>query len=186
MAISGRKVSYTSVRNNEPTKWDTCEKHPVQVMWSILKYELGYGGKVMGVSPTKLQVFTQVLSARDLVTVTGDYKDMDVVIKAVAYHLQSQPTVSETYDTLTKTIGPVAGTALYVTACARILTGGAFGGGSRLRAIAIAAVGVEDIKIALLLMRLSGPIYREDDDDFLAALELIYDGVAASEVGALV
>jgi hypothetical protein len=67
-----------------------------QALKSLAIYELGFGGFVWGVSPTKIVIKTHFLSDVDINTFTGPEDEMKLLVEFIACHLTLKKTIDGT------------------------------------------------------------------------------------------
>ena len=143
-------ITYTNSRTNGG------EPHVVQntrsvigALISLIWYELGYGGKIKELTPTKIVIFTRVLAAQDTVTFEGNEKEMKILLAGVFYHSRTSPNLVQIAE---KVIQITKGNALLTSHSAIMFTGGVLGGGKRLRACIMAALEIEDTEFQKFML----------------------------------
>lgn len=52
---------------------------------SLVEFELGFGGRVVDATPTRIEVHTSVLACRDTAVFSGTAEDMRLLVEVVAY-----------------------------------------------------------------------------------------------------
>jgi hypothetical protein len=89
---------------------------------SLLKYEMGYGGKISHLSDTSLTVKTQVLACKDRTVYTGEKEEMAYLLAALKLWLEAEEKVS--IDDLWKKVSEMSkGKALLVTCLTPLVKG---------------------------------------------------------------
>lgn len=157
-------IKVTSERNNGcqgPTM--ISERTVGRSLMSLCKFELGFGGRLIEVKPTKLVTLTHVMSCEDRTTFEGPEKEMKTLsLAALLFMNMSKTGESELMDRMIEFTG---GRPLLITA---------FGGLSEvlhrvpisLAAAALAVGFVEtDIK----------PLSKMDLDDSYAAMDVAFE-----------
>jgi len=112
--------NYTYVYSNERREVGSGYNYGVveglrsfeDALCSLIKYEMGYGGQVREVTPTKIVVQTRVLSKIDIVTVESSEEEMVPLL--VALHLwveaAGRVTVEAWHERLVQMFGNPDGT----------------------------------------------------------------------------
>lgn len=57
---------------------------------SLIKYEIGYGGHVTDIHPTRVVIRTQVLGCTDTTTYSGSEEDMKPLLETACYEVMSR------------------------------------------------------------------------------------------------
>jgi len=83
-------ITYVNARyNGSPEPNVTQHKKSTHAAYtSLVRFEIGYGGVIVDLSPTKVVCKTPVLGSVDVVTFTGSEKDMRPLVLAAGYSLQ--------------------------------------------------------------------------------------------------
>lgn len=111
-------IKYTNVRGGDLSLVVSRDQSVGAALCSLLQYELGYGGRVVGVSETKVVVETRILRAVDVVTFEGPESEVLYLLKGFqAYYTLRELTFDEGVN---RTLESTKGVPLFVTA---------FGGG---------------------------------------------------------
>jgi len=111
-------------------------------MQSLVIYELGYGGHIREITPTKLVVFTQVLAAQDTVTFEGPKDEMLPLLKFCAVYAkicQHQQITDVVIDHAMNLLGDLSGKPLFVTGAMPM-----FIGQDRIKLACLAWINIED------------------------------------------
>jgi len=86
--FEGRRYKDGQVYYNHPYGHKVS---PIKALRSILEFELGFGGMVTNViekvDTVAIEVTTSVMNCRDIVTVHGLRKDMDIIMKGLSIFL---------------------------------------------------------------------------------------------------
>lgn len=169
-------VEFRRVNSGIACTPDTWERDWQQTLSHLLKYEFGFGGRVVSVSETELVVQTRVLASVDTMTYTGSAEEMAPLVEAARYWLASlevdEKNVAQTIGRLSATPGKVGMRAFYVRHLAPLLIGE-----NRLKVIQMMAYGLREKNDVEAGMALSA-------GDLDAALSLWY--AARQEDGAFV
>jgi hypothetical protein len=70
---------------------DVPAKHkvtPQKALYSMLKWELGYGGKVKNISETEIVTETQIFACTDTTYFTGTKEEVSLLLKALSVYYQ--------------------------------------------------------------------------------------------------
>lgn len=160
----------TRQKPNEPLFTDCparTEKSTDEALITLLKYELGYGGRPVDITPTRVTVVTHVLSCED----TTHFEDSEADMLPIHQALYWWGKATENDDMLiSRAAEQLAGTSAFViTNMAPMLLGG-----SRIRLALFLSMGITDQKKLTYLLDLKGPAL----EDLVAAIRL------AEETGA--
>lgn len=137
-AIKANHIRITFERTNGTYKCPASvdERSIENAVESLLIYEIGYGGSVIDITPTKVVVRTYVMACVDVTQYEGAEKDMEplVAIAIAAARLQKEPLSDSVIDQVMQFTG---GKPLIVMLGAGLITGM-----SRVRQIMLEAAGV--------------------------------------------
>jgi hypothetical protein len=96
-------------------------KTPDQAFFSLAVFEMGYGGRIVEITDTKVVIVTQVLACTDTVTFTGSVSDMELLVKLASMFVLVQaehgtkiiesvansPVIREGIPLVVKNLGPM-------------------------------------------------------------------------------
>lgn len=147
------------------------EQSAAEALESMVVYELGCGGFVTDLSPTKVVVETHVFGGtKDTTIFEGPEEEMEFIVRVAAHHaaLMSDETsrnalIEKAVDFLGTLPKEIGGVPLYIAAMAPL-----FMGGSSASAALLFAVGITDLEVVKALKALA-PISLKD---LVAAVEL--------------
>lgn len=136
---------------------DKCEQSAKDALNSMVVFELGYGGFVTDLSPTKVVVETHILSTKDTTIFEGSKKEMELIVKVAAHHvaIMSDETsrntlVKKSVDFLGNLPKEIGGVPLYIAMMSPFLMGGPS------TAVALLfAVGITDPEVVKTLAPIS-------------------------------
>ncbi len=181
-------IKYINIRNKDMLTKIVSDRSVVDACWSMLYYELGYGGKIVSVDKTMVKLRTQILGSVDEIVIEGNEKEMQILLSAIGLYLQTQESLDKSFEKVQKYLGDLAGKPLFLCHASPLIIGGAMGGERRLRVILCSAIGMgeemkELVEYGMELKREERDIAR---DEFKVMVELIYGGAKVSEVMSLV
>lgn len=112
-------------------------------MESLVIYELGYGGQICEITPTKIVLFTRCLAAQDTVTLEGPADEMRPLIEFCGIYAQicgiEEINQAVTDHALNRTMEMSGGRPLIVTTLGPMLMGQ-----SRVKLTCLAWINIED------------------------------------------
>ena len=86
------KETFQRTRGTEdPFSADARTKSISDSLTSILLYEIGYGGNIAFLEPTKVIIVTHVMGCKDTSTFEGTEEDMSLIVEAAAYSVLTNP-----------------------------------------------------------------------------------------------
>jgi hypothetical protein len=87
------KIKQTNMRQKDGQVFgpDVYEKSLAKTLESLLLYEIGYGGTVTDLMPTKVTVLTRVMGCIDTVTLEGSEEDMELIVEAATLSIATDP-----------------------------------------------------------------------------------------------
>ena len=141
-------------------------------MLHLARVELGFGGKVVEMSETRIKVQTQVLSCLDTAIFEGTALEMRPVVELACLYTEagenfSELIVGETLTFFERMSKEVSGMPFFITALAPILVGG-----NRLKIAVMLSCGIrdeEDIRVGL----------KARIEDIVTAHQLSRDGLCS-------
>lgn len=109
-----------------------CEQSPVKALESFVVYELGYGGFVTDLSPTKVTVETHIFGGtKDTTIFEGSREEMELIVKVAATHvaIMSDETsrnalIERAVDLLGTLPKEIGGLPIYIEMTTPLLIGG--------------------------------------------------------------
>ena len=129
---------------------DVHDLNVEKTLESLVLNQLGFGGHIVDITPTKVVTFCRVLSDEDTVTFEGTEKEMRPLVEFCAYFLHVSQEEGITQPLIEGAIEATAGSrALIFTAMTPLLVGG-----NRCKLAALAWAGVEDLEAAQYAMEL--------------------------------
>ncbi|OGY62381.1 MAG: hypothetical protein A2745_00100 [Candidatus Harrisonbacteria bacterium RIFCSPHIGHO2_01_FULL_44_13] len=158
-------VTPTRVKSGEHFDFGARQLTTEQAMESLVKYELGYGGRITEASPTRIVVQTRVLGhCLDTTIFEGSEEEMRPLRAATYYFLRAcgEQMTDLVFEQAFTDLSRKDGTALQAIVA---WAGPLIIGRHRVRVAMMLAIGItseEDIKAALAI----------PDGDFVATLEL--------------
>lgn len=165
----------------EDHQYPVQERKVVQALWSALHFELGFGGRVVDFEPTRIVIRTPVFGKVDTSTFTGSKEEMRLLAEGVGLFLAANRRPEDATQWVMAAggkdgrISPMIATMLAPWA----VSGDWQGKKSRL-IIAGLVLGEDEERLETFLDRAAA--FGNNDDDFLAAMELIHEGVDPSEL----
>lgn len=143
----------------------TSERSPSQALYSLVKFELGYGGMIVDASETSITVRTQVLNCVDHTTFSGSKEDMQSLVETAYYFMKACAHDGGSIDEVVKQLSATNKglRAFYLVNLAPMLLGR-----KRLMVATMLGMGiteVDDINFGITLSL----------DDLMALLELVSD-----------
>jgi len=154
----------------------TREQSPGQATVSLVRYELGYGGRITDLQPTSITVRTSCMGRYDITRYSGTETEMRPLLLAVGYWLDSHQQHGEAQ--ISRTVNQMMLHGQNLPIYAMMMSTLMFSGW--VSPVLCAAAGLSEDQICVLLTR------KPEKDVLDPIIELIIDGSSVEECLALI
>jgi hypothetical protein len=120
-----------SCRNGELL--NDLEISPLKGLHSLVKYELGFGGKIVSLADCYLKVHTRIFSHLDSTEFYFSVEEWAKANEALRFWVDSLISAEQVYEDSKKVLGDLAGNPLMLTMSSGLIAGGAMAVGENLK-----------------------------------------------------
>lgn len=169
-------ITQQRIRGDEPPfSPDTYDTTISDALERFLLFEIGYGGRITGLSNTSVTVTTFVMSCKDTMILSGTEDEMRLLVEAACHSMMVDPIGDETPEEYKDKVMSLAVKVTNGNPLMLKLGGGLILGGFSLKAILISMIGVASQEYVQELM-------KYQNKDLFVCMELVrIDGVPIEE-----